>query len=243
LSGRGQTIIILRIVGKGYSVTISTILFDAGDILYNKPKRKSAVIEFLTSRGYSAPLENDPVEKKKRLEAHAGKIETPAFFEWLMAHYGVDNPQDAADGIRTLKEQQSAVQFFPGVPETLHELKRRGFKLGIVTNTFNSQEEKTRWFKTVGIDDIWDSYADSFVLQITKPDPRIYMAAIDPLNVKPENTIFVGHAQTELDGAKSVGMTTVMFNPDANCTVADFKTKDFSDLLKVPPIAEATLVG
>ena len=222
-------------------MTISTILFDAGDVLYNKPTRKSAIINFLISRGYNVPLENDPIEKAKRLEAHAGKIETIAFFEWLMAHYGVNNSQDVTDGIRVLKKQQSAVQFFPSVPETLHELKRRGFNLGIVTNTFNSQEEKFLWFKTVGIDDIWDTYADSFVLQITKPDPRIYMAAIDPLNVRPENAIFVGHAQIELDGAKSVGMTTVMFNPDANCTISDFKAKNFSDLLKVPPISKASL--
>ena len=67
------------------------------------------------------------------------------------------------------------------------------------------------------------------------------MAAIDPLNVRPENAIFVGHAQIELDGAKSVGMTTVMFNPDANCTISDFKAKNFSDLLKVPPISKASL--
>ena len=162
-------------------MNISTILFDAGDILYNKPNRKSAVIDFLISRGYDAPLKNDPIEKSKRLDAHAGKIETSAFFKWLMAHYGVNNSQDVTDGIRVLKEQQSAVQFFPSVPETLHKLKRCGFNLGIVTNTFNPQEEKMRWFKTVGIDDIWDTYADSFVLQITKPDPRIYMAAIDPI--------------------------------------------------------------
>ena len=32
---------------------LKTILFDAGDILYNKPNRKSSVIKFLTERGYS----------------------------------------------------------------------------------------------------------------------------------------------------------------------------------------------
>lgn len=127
------------------------------------------------------------------------------------------------------------------MPETLHKLKRCGFNLGIVTNTFNPQEEKMRWFKTVGIDDIWDTYADSFVLQITKPDPRIYMAAIDPINVRPENSLFVGHAQIELDGAKSVGMTTVMFNPDPDCKISDFEVKDFSDLLKLPPISKVLL--
>ena len=217
---------------------LKTILFDAGDILYNKPNRKSSVIKFLTERGYAAPVENDPIEKAKRRDAHTGKIETEHFFEWLMEHYGVTNLTDAADGIKLLKEQQSDVHFFEGVPETLHELKRLGFKLGIVTNTFNPQEEKMRWFETIGIDDIWDTYADSFVLQITKPDPRIYMAAIDPINVRPENSLFVGHAQIELDGAKSVGMSTVMFNPDPDCKISDFKVKEFSDLLKLPPIYE-----
>ena len=160
---------------------LKTILFDAGDILYNKPNRKSSVIRFLNERGYSAPLENDPVEKAKRREAHAGRIETDSFFEWLMKHYGVTNSSDFADGIELLKKQQSDVHFFEGVPETLHKLKRKGFMLGIVTNTFNSRQEKNTWFKTVGIDDIWDSYADSFELQVTKPDPKIYLAALSHL--------------------------------------------------------------
>ena len=126
--------------------------------------------------------------------------------------------------------------FFEGVPETLHELKRKGFKLGIVTNTFNSRQEKNSWFKTVGIDNIWDSYADSFELQVTKPDPKIYLAALEPINESPENAAFVGHAKIEIDGAKAIGLTTVIFNPDPDCKEADFKIEKFNDLLKIPPV-------
>ena len=110
------------------------------------------------------------------------------------------------------------------------------FRLGIVTNTFNSRQEKNTWFKTVGIDDIWDSYADSFELQITKPDPKIYLAALEPLNESPENAAFVGHAKIEIDGAKAIGLTTVIFNPDPDCKEADFKIEKFNDLLKIPPV-------
>ena len=220
---------------------LKTILFDAGDILYNKPNRKSYVVKFLTDRGYAAPVENDPIEKAKRRDAHAGKIETEHFFEWLMEHYGVTNFTDAADGIKLLKEQQSDVHFFEGVPETLHELKRLGFKLGIVTNTFNSRHEKNIWFESVGIDGIWDSYADSFELQITKPDPEIYLAALSPLNVSPENAAFVGHAQIEIDGAKAIGLTTIIFNPDPNCTKADYRIENFKDLLEITPIAKSKI--
>ena len=113
------------------------------------------------------------------------------------------------------------------------------FRLGIVTTTFNSRQEKNTWFKTVGIDAIWDSYADSFELQITKPDPKIYLAALEPLNESPENAAFVGHAKIEIDGAKAIGLTTIIFNPDPDCKEADFKIEKFNDLLKIPPIVNS----
>ena len=223
---------------------ILAVLFDAGDILYNKPRRKVAIEKFLKDRGYPIPLSNDPIAKEMRLRAHAGKIEVDAFMEWLMLHYGVSKKQDIADGIKLLRAQQSDVSFFEGVPETLHELKRRGFKLGIVTNTFNPPSEKMLWFKSVGIDQVWDSYADSCELGIVKPAPEIYMAALDPLNINPQEAIFVGHAQNELDGAKAIGMTTVRFNSDLDCKNSDLHVSAFSDLLELAPLSsEAAPLG
>lgn len=40
---------------------MSTILFDAGDILYSKPWRKGMIAKFLTDRGYKVPGYKDPV--------------------------------------------------------------------------------------------------------------------------------------------------------------------------------------
>ena len=219
-------------------MSISTILFDAGDILYSKPRRKGEIAKFLTDRGYRAPPPKDPVERAKRLRAHAGQIGVQEFMTWLMGHYGVTDPKDVSDGVALLRRLQSDVTFFDGVAETLHELKRRGFKLGIVTNTLNPPAEKNEWFKTVGIDGIWDSYAYSCELGIVKPDAGIYMAALDPLGVHPENAIFVGHAQCEIDGAKAIGMTTVRFNPDPDCERSDFFVNCFPDLLTLDPVRD-----
>lgn len=214
-------------------MNISTILFDAGDILYSKPRRKGIIAKFLTDRGYDAPKANDPVERKMRLKAHAGDIGVQEFMEWLMGHYGVSDLEGVQEGVAMLRSQQSDVTFFDGVGDTLHELKRRGFKLGVVTNTFNPPAEKNKWFETIGIDGIWDSYADSCELGVVKPDPKIYMAALKPLGVAPEDAIFVGHAQYEIDGAKAIGMTTVRFNPDPDCTESDHLIAQFPDLLDV----------
>jgi len=225
---------------KGSDVTISTILFDAGDILYSKPHREGAVAAFLVERGLEAPKKPDPVAKKIRLDAHAGDFSEHELFERLLAHYGVTDPKDMADGVTLLHAQQRDIVFFDGVPETLHELKRRGFMLGIVTNTYNSKAEKYEWFRVVGIDTVWDSYANSCDLRIIKPDPAIYLAALEPLGVDPVDGAFVGHAQIELNGAKAIGMTTIMFNPDPDCVKADHKIERFSGLLNVPAIVAAT---
>ncbi|MBC8158907.1 MAG: HAD hydrolase-like protein [Alphaproteobacteria bacterium] len=221
-------------------MTISTILFDAGDILYSKPHREGAVAAFLVERGFEAPKKPDPVAKKMRLEAHAGTLNEHEFFERLLAHYGVTDPKDIVDGVSLLHAQQRDIVFFDGVPETLHELKRRGFKLGIVTNTYNSKAQKYEWFHAVGIDTVWDSYANSCDLRVIKPDAAIYLAALEPLGVDPVDGAFVGHAQIELDGAKAIGMTTIMFNPDPDCIKADHKIELFSDLLNVPDIVAAS---
>ena len=55
-------------------------------------------------------------------------------------------------------------------------------------------------------------------------------------NESPENAAFVGHAKIEIDGAKAIGLTTIIFNPDPDCKEADFKIEKFNDLLKIPPI-------
>lgn len=217
-------------------MNISTILFDAGDILYSKPRRKDNISKFLTDRGYSRPKVKDEVERAMRSKAHAGIIGVKEFMQWLMRHYGVSDPQTIEDGVAMLRSQQSDVTFFDGVSQTLHELKHRGFKLGIVTNTFNPPSEKNIWFKTIGIDGVWDSYADSCELGVVKPDAAIYLAALKPLGVEPHNAIFVGHAQYEIDGAKTLGMTTVRFNPDSDCTNSDYLVEDFSDLLGITPM-------
>jgi hypothetical protein len=91
---------------------ISTILFDAGDILYSKPRRKGMIAKFLTDRGYKVPGDKDPVERAMRLKAHAGEIKVQDFMEWLMGHYGVSDPQIVQEGVALLRSQQSDVTFF-----------------------------------------------------------------------------------------------------------------------------------
>ena len=41
------------------------------------------------------------------------------------------------------------------------------------------------------------------------PDPKIYLPALDSINVFPWDAAFVGHAKTEIEGGEALGMTTI----------------------------------
>jgi FMN phosphatase YigB (HAD superfamily) len=68
---------------------------------------------------------------------------------------------------------------------------------------------------------------------VQKPDPKIYQLALQQLGVTPDQAIFVGHKNTELEGARNAGIKTVAFNYDPDAK-ADFYIKIFSDLTKLP---------
>jgi FMN phosphatase YigB (HAD superfamily) len=68
---------------------------------------------------------------------------------------------------------------------------------------------------------------------------QLVLAALEPLNERPENAAFVGHAKIEIDGAKAIGLTTIIFNPDPDCKESDYQIEKFKDLLKIPPILKS----
>lgn len=130
----------------------------------------------------------------------------------------------------------------PGKPAGRHHHLLEGARLQACRRDPCLQYARTRntWFQTAGLDDIWESYADSSELRVTKPDPEIHLAALTPLGVAPKDAAFVGHSQVEIDGAKAPGLTTIRFYPDPDGTVSDHRVERFADLLSIALIAEAS---
>ena len=97
------------------------------------------------------------------------------------------------------------MELFEGVQQTLNTLKRKGYLLGIVTDTANTLHAKITWFESGGIGNIWDSIISSRDIGVRKPDPKIYQAALEQLGLQAEEAVFIGHKATELEGARAVG--------------------------------------
>lgn len=213
-------------------MTLKAILFDAGDLLYHRPRRGSHLAAFLADQDLSNTPDPQKLSELKR-QAYAGQMTKTAYQDTVLDLHGVHNPTIHLRGRHAMDEDQRDIVFFDGVPETLHRLKAAGFRLGVVTNTFDATKDKLEWFRQVGIDSLWDSFATSCELKVCKPDRGIYLAALDPLGLRPEEAAFVGHAARELEGAKKLGMVTIAFNRDDRTVTADHIITYFSELLSV----------
>ena len=99
-----------------------------------------------------------------------------------------------------------------GAIETLDELRRRGFKRGLISVCSSDVEEA--WAE-IELAPHLDEVVLSCTVGLRKPDPAIYLLTCDRLGVEPAECLFVGDgANDELAGAERVGMTPVLIVPD-----------------------------
>ncbi|MBV6449876.1 MAG: Phosphoglycolate phosphatase [Anaerolineales bacterium] len=214
---------------------IRAVIFDAGDILYYRSQRGLHFAAFLKELGLE-PKPNFSQQKKEiQWQAYRGLITHDQYREAVVGIYGLTQPNLVERGKQALIADDGNVSFFDGVAETLHELKKQGYLLGIVTDTANTISAKLNWFERGGFGQVWDSIISSTDVGTRKPDPKIYQAVLDQLGLSPDQAIFVGHKESELTGARVMGMPTVAFNYDADAQ-ADHFIETFSDLLKVPEL-------
>lgn len=215
---------------------IKAIFFDAGDILYFRPDKDKNLNLFL--KGQKLDIHPDFLAERARLKdlAFSGQMGRHDFYEQVLRLYGLKDPQAISAGVEAMKMDDYSVEILDGVPDTIIQLKRKGYILGIITDTAMPYSKKLNWFDHYGFGHVWDSVISSKELGVRKPSPVIYETAITQVGISPCEAVFVGHKTTELQGARAVGMKTVAFNYEADA-VADVYLEKFSDLLTVPFIA------
>lgn len=125
------------------------------------------------------------------------------------------------------------VKPFPDVAEGLAQLQAEGYLLGIITNGYQPMAMRDLELAAHGLlgylSDCRFSSADVGVL---KPDPRIFQAALDCLNLPAEETVYVGdHLFMDVLGAQQIGMKGVLrTTEDATTSSLAWITPDASIL-------------
>jgi putative hydrolase of the HAD superfamily len=97
---------------------------------------------------------------------------------------------------------------FPGALELLDTLRKRGLKLGLITNGF--AETHYEKLELLGLERAFDAVLCADEVGMVKPDPRIFLHACELLATPPERTAMVGDRYfRDIVGARDAGLFTV----------------------------------
>jgi FMN phosphatase YigB (HAD superfamily) len=106
------------------------------------------------------------------------------------------------------------LQLVPGVGECLRTLRGDGVALGIVCDVGLTPSTALRGhLEQWGLLELFGSWAFSDEVGVYKPEPGIFMEALDPLGVDPARAAHVGdRLRTDVAGARALGMVSVRYS-------------------------------
>ena len=128
--------------------------------------------------------------------------------------------------------------------DTIRELYRRGYTLGIIANTI-TEAEITDWMIEEGISHCFTTTILSSKVRLRKPDPAIYHLAARCIGSAPESCAYVGdNPVRDVEGAVNAGYGAMVLFEDAGTadregkapTVQpDYRIKSIPELLELFP--------
>lgn len=119
---------------------------------------------------------------------------------------------------------------YDGVIETLTELSKK-FRMGVISDTCPSMEPQ---LKHIGVHDFFETYTYSYVFGVFKPDPKMFIDALNKCGCKAEETVFIDDQVGNLKGAEKFGITPILIaaNPASDVETEYTKIYSIKDLLK-----------
>ena len=138
------------------------------------------------------------------------------------------------DDVRSIMNEYNVINVWPDVIPALQQLRSMGLKTCILSNM-------TAGMLNVGIHNsntggLFDHILSTDQKQTFKPDPAAYQMAVDTLELRKEEILFVAFAGWDMAGAKWFGYPTFWANrlnssPERLDTEPDGAGKDLNDLI------------
>lgn len=205
-------------------MSLKALLFDAGNTLIHiDPDRMLEIF-----RGVGVEADRDTflwaeARARSRLVAKVagGEGETGTekhvwqeYFLSLFRDAGVPEKSLSAVGERVKRAHRDLhlwTRVQPGTKETLAELLDTGYRLAVISNADGRVEGV---LERTGLRPYFEFVVDSHVVEVEKPDPRIFRLALERMGVAPEESLYVGDLYpVDVLGARKAGLRAVLLDP------------------------------
>lgn len=217
---------------------IDAIFLDVGNtlriVIKNPEFQQKALEQLYELVGAREPMEKFYAGMEERWKTYRKRAKTmlvedcerDLWCKWLLPDYPAEKIAPLAGRLTRLWRDRDGIRVpRHDVKDTVIELDRRGYKLGIIANTI-TETEIPDWMTTDGVTDYFKTVILSSKVGLRKPDPEIYWLAAREIGVEPAKCAYVGdNPVRDVEGTQAAGygMMILIEEPD---TIAKENAED-----------------
>jgi HAD superfamily hydrolase (TIGR01509 family) len=193
------------------------VLFDFGHTLFTNRSARECTTEFRQASGqdvdpnaYASTWAEIRERSRQPAELAKGRDLNPVLHRqcWLALLAPLDQlGAGLAEFTYKLEASPAGWEPYPDAVPVLTELRRRGVRIGIVSDC---GWDIRAVFKLHGLDELVDSYDLSFEHGVCKPAAQIFASACAQISVEPNRALMVGDTPSADGGAAALGIVTLI---------------------------------
>ena len=215
---------------------MKAVIFDLDNTLYNVEQYNCSAFKVIAEY-LSKKYDLSEQEIYKRL-VNLWSEKTSMYshlFDELLDLFNLGN--EVGNVIKIFNNYAGALKPYPDVIPTLKKLKKRGDKIGIITD--GDVERQKRKLKLLGLEGFFDVIVFTKGLGNPKPSEIPFQEAINKLHINPQKSFYVGdNPLIDFEGAKKIEMGTLRvlkgeFRNIPQNKHIDYEIKEIKELLEV----------
>jgi 2-haloalkanoic acid dehalogenase type II len=201
------------------------VLFDLGSTLMKNENPSEVYRKILKAYGVEVSLDKAAEAHNKNEKRHdseeMARLGQEYWIKWnlrILKMLGIrENREFYARKIDEQWWEYSKLEVYPDAIETLTQLQRRKIKTGIVTNGL--EKDCKHILPKLGLTAYFDVVVAVDSCGNAKPNKEIFLYAVDSLNVRPNETIFIGDSlRFDYEGAKNAGLKPLLIDREGKVT-------------------------
>jgi epoxide hydrolase-like predicted phosphatase len=195
-------------------MTISTVLFDFAGVCVSSPWGALA-----DAGGGNLELLVGPYHEDTDHPWHRVERGEMAIVDWVTEITELGKAQGVEIDFTPLASLLGDMEVHDPVIDRIRALREQGYKVGLLTN--NVREGSSSWRAKIPVDELFDVVIDSSEVGMRKPNPAIYLLALEQLGVDdPSRAVFIDDAPGNVDGARAAGLHALLFEDAESCLTA-----------------------
>lgn len=227
------------------ALKIKVVLFDLGNTLVKTWVPEVVFHRVLGSLGIGRSVDKikEALEKTEdqfdtlNYQSMYGKVSYREFWDkWnslVLRYLGFPENEKLVREIEARWFDHVECELYSDVRETLSKLKQMGLKIGLISTAY--EEDIYAIFGKANLQKkLFDVIIGANTIKKEKPHPDVFRYALMKLNVKPEETLFIGDSiDADYKGAEKVGIHAALIQRTENKTNETYGLRTITNLKEI----------